>query len=104
MLTPLELASGYCVLANGGYAVEPYFIQRVLDGDDQLVFAADPLVVCRDCDDEETMTVSESTAPADDGDAGSAAPSAESVAGSATEPPRYVRRAPTASSRPAMHG
>ena len=93
-LTPLELATGYCVLANGGYAVEPYFIQRVLDGDDALVFAADPLVVCRDCDGEEATTVSASTAPADGGGAGSAAPSAESVAGSATEPPRYVRRAP----------
>ena len=94
VLTPLELASGYCVLANGGYAVEPYFIQRVLDGDDALVFAADPLVVCRDCDGEEVMAVSVSTAPADGGGAGSATPSAESVAGSATEPPRYVRRAP----------
>ena len=94
VLTPLELASGYCVLANGGYAVEPYFIQRVLDGDDALVFAADPLVVCRDCDGEEATTVSASTAPADGGGAGSATPSAESVAGSATEPPRVVRRAP----------
>ena len=94
VLTPLELATGYCVLANGGYAVEPYFIQRVLDGDDALVFAADPLVVCRDCDGEEATTVSASTAPADGGGAGSATPSAASVAGSATEPPRYVRRAP----------
>ena len=93
-LTPLELATGYCVLANGGYAVEPYFIQRVLDGDDALVFAADPLVVCRDCDGEEATTAPASTATADGGGAGSAAPSAESVAGSATERSRYVRRAP----------
>ena len=94
-MTPLQLATGYCVLANGGYAVEPYFIQRVLDGDDQLVFAADPLVVCRDCDDDEEATaVSASTAPADGGDAGSASSSAESVADPATEQLRYVRRAP----------
>ena len=51
-LTPLEVAAAYGVLANGGYAIEPYFIQRVLDGDDTLVFVADPLVVCRDCEDE----------------------------------------------------
>ena len=94
VLTPLEAATGYSVLANGGYAVEPYFIQRVLDGEDQLVFAADPLVVCRDCDDEEATTVSASTTPADGGDAASTASSAESVAGSATGPSRYVRRAP----------
>ena len=93
-LTPLELATGYCVLANGGYAVEPYFIQRVLDGDNALVFAADPLVVCRDCDGEEATTAPASMATADGGGAGSAAPSAESVAGSATELPGSVRRAP----------
>ena len=67
-LTPLEVATGYGVLANGGYAVEPYYIDRVLDGDDILVFAADPLVVCRDCDDEEAAAVSASTDPAGDGD------------------------------------
>ena len=94
VMTPLEAATGYSVLANGGYAVEPYFIQRVLDGDDQLVFAADPLVVCRDCDDEEAMAVSAFTTPADGGEAASAVSSAESVAGSASGPSGYVRRAP----------
>ena len=63
-MTPLEVATGYGVLANGGYAVEPYYIDRVLDGDDTLIFAADPLVVCRDCDDEEAAAVSASTDPA----------------------------------------
>ena len=51
-LTPLEVASGYSVLANGGYAVEPYFIERVLDRDGTELFKADPLVVCRDCEQE----------------------------------------------------
>ena len=73
VLTPLELASGYCVLANGGYAVEPYFIQRVLDGDDALVFAADPLVVCRDCDGEEVMAGSAPMAQSDGEGAGAGA-------------------------------
>ena len=96
-LTPLELATGYCVLANGGYAVEPYFIDRVLDGDDTLLFAADPLVVCRDCDDEEAMTVSASTAPADGEGAGaalSAEAGADSGTGSPTGLPGSERRAP----------
>ena len=94
-LTPLEVATAYGVLANGGYAVEPYFIQRVLDGDDQLVFAADPLVVCRDCEDEEVSTAAASTTPADGEDAASA-PSAATGASSglATESPDSVRRAP----------
>ena len=66
-LTPLEVATAYGVLANGGYAVEPYFIERVLDGDDTVLFAAAPLVVCRDCDDEEGMAGSASVTPADGG-------------------------------------
>ena len=94
-LTPLELATGYGVLANGGYRVEPYFIERVLDGDDQLVFAADPLVVCRDCDDDEAAVVFASAAPAGDGDAGSAPP-ADSVAAAGIGPSGAVRRAPRA--------
>ena len=97
VLTPLELATGYSVLANGGYAVEPYFIDRVLDGDDTLLFAADPLVVCRDCDDEEAMTVSASTAPADGEGAGaalSAEAGADSGTGSPTGLPGSERRAP----------
>ena len=97
VLTPLELATGYGVLANGGYAVEPYFIDRVLDRDDTLLFAADPLVVCRDCDDEEAMTVSTSTPPADGEGAGaalSAEAGADSGTGSPTGSPGSERRAP----------
>ena len=97
-LTPLAAAAAYSVLANGGYAVEPYFIQRVHDGDDALVFAADPLVVCRDCEDE-AAAVSASAAPADGEGAGSAT-SAEAGAGtgagtgSSSGWPGSVRRAP----------
>ena len=96
-LTPLQVATAYGVLANGGYRVEPYFIERVLDGDDALVFAADPLVVCRDCADDEATAVSASTATAGDGDA-APAPSAEagSGAGAGTERFGLVRRAPRA--------
>ena len=88
-LTPLELAAGYSVLANGGYAVEPYFIGRVLDRDGTSPFTAAPLVVCRDCGEEEATVVPTSTAPA--GAAGaSTGSSAEPGAGS----PRSVRPAP----------
>ena len=63
-LTPLELAAGYSVLANGGYAVEPYFIGRVLDRDGGELFKADPLVVCRDCEEEAADAPSPAPAPA----------------------------------------
>ena len=97
VLTPLEVAAAYGVLANGGYAVEPYFIERVLDGDDNLLFAADPLVVCRDCEDEEVATASASAAPADGESAAAATPAeaeAAAGAGTPTASPDSVRRAP----------
>lgn len=49
VVTPLELVSGYAVLANGGYRVEPWFIQRI-ESHQGLVFEAEPLRVCRECD------------------------------------------------------
>ncbi len=49
-ITPLELAKGYAVLANGGYRVEPYIVQRVEGLEGEVVFDAKPLTVCRDCE------------------------------------------------------
>tara|TARA_B110000503_G_scaffold104677_1_gene156191 strand:- start:54094 stop:56538 length:2445 start_codon:yes stop_codon:yes gene_type:complete len=49
-ITPLQLAKGYAVLANGGYLVEPYLVQHVEDLDGGTVFDAKPPTVCRDCD------------------------------------------------------
>jgi len=48
-ITPLELVKGYAVLANGGYRVEPYIIQRVEGLEGEVLFDAKPLTVCRDC-------------------------------------------------------
>ncbi|MDH5426154.1 MAG: penicillin-binding protein 1A [Gammaproteobacteria bacterium] len=48
-LTPLELGTGYSVLANGGYLVKPYFIKRIVDIDLHTVFEADPAVACVSC-------------------------------------------------------
>ncbi|MDH5394060.1 MAG: penicillin-binding protein 1A [Gammaproteobacteria bacterium] len=48
-LTPLELGTGFSVIANGGYKVKPYFIKRILDIDFQTVFEADPAVACVSC-------------------------------------------------------
>jgi penicillin-binding protein 1A len=41
-VTPLQLAGGYAVFANGGYAVKPYLIERVVDGQGQVVMQAKP--------------------------------------------------------------
>jgi penicillin-binding protein 1A len=49
-VTPLDMARGYAVLANGGYKVEPYHIERILNFDGQTVYETSPPTVCRGCD------------------------------------------------------
>ena len=48
-VSPLEMARGYAVFANGGYLVEPYYLQRVIGPDGTTVFEADPKYACADC-------------------------------------------------------
>lgn len=49
-LTPLEMARGYAVFANGGYLVTPYFIERITDSFDQVIYQARPAVACVECE------------------------------------------------------
>ena len=93
VLTPLEVAAGYTVLANGGYAVKPYFIERVLDWDDTSLFTASPLVVCRDCAEEDVISAPAPTSAAAADGASSELP-AEPSARAGAERPRSARRAP----------
>jgi penicillin-binding protein 1A len=44
-VTPLQLAAGYGVFANGGFGVKPYLIERVTDKDGRLLMQASPQTV-----------------------------------------------------------
>ncbi|EPC01705.1 penicillin-binding protein 1A [Litchfieldella anticariensis FP35 = DSM 16096] len=49
-LTPLEMTNAYAVLANGGFQVSPWFIEKVTRGsDDEVLEEAIPRVACREC-------------------------------------------------------
>jgi penicillin-binding protein 1A len=48
-VSPLEMASAYSVFANGGFRVEPYFIQRIIDSNGKTEFEAEPKFACADC-------------------------------------------------------
>lgn len=63
-LTPLKIASGYTAFANGGYRVEPYFIDEVRDRNGEVIFKALNPRVCRDC--ENNPEDSDTTATLDD--------------------------------------
>ncbi len=51
-ITPLELATAYTIFANGGYRVQPYFIERIEDRNGDIIFQAVPHRVCPECEDE----------------------------------------------------
>lgn len=46
---PMAMARGYAAFANGGYLVEPYFIERIEDRDGEVVFEATPKRACIRC-------------------------------------------------------
>jgi len=47
--TPLQMATGYAIFANGGYRVSPYLIERIEDVDGKILFTANPARVCPAC-------------------------------------------------------
>ncbi len=50
-LTPLEMAKGFAVFANGGFLIEPYFIEKIETIDGKVVFQEKPRKVCMGCSD-----------------------------------------------------
>ena len=47
---PLEIVTGYSVIANGGYKVSPWFIKKIISDSDGLLYEAKPSIVCQDCE------------------------------------------------------
>jgi penicillin-binding protein 1A len=62
-VTPLEMATGYAVLANGGFRVTPYFVDRIEASDGSLWYQSDALRACRDCEDDETLALDMASDP-----------------------------------------
>jgi len=48
--SPLDIAQGYATFANGGYAVKPYVIDSIFGPTEELLYRAEPFVVCPDCE------------------------------------------------------
>ncbi len=51
--TPLEVVRGYSVLANGGFLVTPYFIDKVTDSQENTLYQANPAIACTTCEPAE---------------------------------------------------
>jgi penicillin-binding protein 1A len=48
-VTPLSVARGYAVFANGGSRVDPWLIDEVRDRDGKVIFKENPAMACRGC-------------------------------------------------------
>ncbi|MDD7545053.1 penicillin-binding protein 1A [Actinobacillus porcinus] len=49
--TPLEMARAYAVFDNGGFLIEPYIIDKIIDNNGKELFVANPKIACPTCDD-----------------------------------------------------
>ncbi len=52
-LTPLQVATGYTVFANGGFKIEPYLIDRIENVDGEIITQTLPATACKACELEE---------------------------------------------------
>lgn len=57
--SPLDMAQAYATFANGGYAVKPYVIDAIIGPDDEVLYRAEPFVVCPKCEPGEEPAADE---------------------------------------------
>lgn len=50
-LTPMEVARGYATIANGGFLIHPYIVQRIEDDNGNVLYEANPVIACPTCED-----------------------------------------------------
>jgi penicillin-binding protein 1A len=50
-VSPIIMARGFAVFANGGFLIDPYFIDSINDRDGKEIYKAHPVVACRQCPD-----------------------------------------------------
>jgi penicillin-binding protein 1A len=48
--SPLQMATGFSVFANGGFKISPYYISRIEDSSGKVVFENKPLLACLECE------------------------------------------------------
>ncbi len=55
-ITPMEVANGFATIANGGYAVQSHFIERIETQFGEFVWQANPLTACPVCGENDNLT------------------------------------------------
>lgn len=49
LASPLTVATGYSVFANGGYRITPFYVDHVLGEKQQVIYTANPVPACAAC-------------------------------------------------------
>lgn len=65
---PIQMATGYATFANGGYRIQPHFINRIEDAYGKVIYQANPEYACIACINakEQTLESAEATTPDDE--------------------------------------
>ncbi|WP_372965979.1 penicillin-binding protein 1A [Marinobacter sp.] len=100
LLTPMDLARGFAVIANGGYDVQPYLIESISESNGTVVYKAPETILCdTNCDQleqqGETSITSIEDIPKTDG--------LHLSASTASQNPRVMRRLADSRSVYMMH-
>ncbi len=94
-LTPMSVARGYAVFANGGFLVEPYFIAKVLDRNGVVVALTRAPRACRLCP-QRLATEQRAAVVVDDFDFSAGGPQAAAPAAAGKPDPKAVGAEPEA--------
>lgn len=63
-VSPLEMARGFAVFANGGFLVDPWYVATITDRDGNVVYTARPARACRTCPERSMEVAAEPAATA----------------------------------------
>ncbi|WP_411742781.1 penicillin-binding protein 1A [Reinekea sp.] len=91
VMSPMEVARGYATFANGGYLVDPYFIDRIEDKNGNILFEANPAIVCRGCP-ETSAAFDENANVAESSEAIDIAPLTLAIDGESTQDTTIAKR------------
>jgi penicillin-binding protein 1A len=97
-VTPLEMARGFAVFANGGWRLTPYFIEKIADSSGTVTFEATPPLACPGCVDSPAADTASAAGTSDmaTGDAFASDSAGGDAAGNPAGDVPLERRAPRA--------
>lgn len=63
---PVQMATGYATFANGGYRIQPHFIDRIEDAYGKVIYQAKPEYACISCIEKPTQKSEKAITPDDE--------------------------------------